>query len=72
MPRHALWGACLGHAVSVRGESGDHLLPHHLRLVHAALQLGENALPTGPPLYTHLYTQEALTPCRVSGDRQCY
>ncbi len=46
--------ACLSHALSIRAKSGDHFLPHHSGLIHAALQLVEDALPTAAAVALHL------------------
>ncbi len=43
--------ACLSHALSVRAKSGDHFLPQHSGLVHAALQLVEDTLTTAAALH---------------------
>lgn len=46
--------AYLSHALSVRAKSGNYFLPHHSGLVHAALQLVENALATATTAALHL------------------
>ena len=39
-------GAYLSYALSARAKSGDWFPPHHSGLIHAALQLAEDALTT--------------------------
>ncbi len=47
-------GACLSHALSVRAKFGDYFLPHHSGLIHAALQLVEDALTIATAAVLHL------------------
>ena len=57
-------GACLSHALSARAKSGDYFLPHHSGLIHAALQLVEDALTTATAAVLHVQTEVVMPTLR--------
>ena len=58
--------ACLSHALSVRAKSGDYFLPHQSGLVHAALQLNEDALTIATALH---FTTKVVMPALTSSGK---